>query len=64
MHSSWINLFEEDLSIAQATGLEFILMGDFNIDFNSCTNNKWLNFLQLFDLSQLVSEPTHRLQQQ
>ena len=33
-------------------------MGDFNIDSNSCTNNKWLNLLQLFDLSQLVSEPT------
>ena len=58
VHSSWIDLFEEELSIAQATGLEFILMGDFNIDFNLCTNNKWLNLLQLFDLSQLVSEPT------
>ena len=57
-HSNWIDLFEKELSIAQATGLEFILMGDFNIDSNSCTNNKWLNLLQLFDLSQLVSEPT------
>ena len=27
----WIDLFEEELCIAQATGLEFILMGDFNI---------------------------------
>lgn len=56
--SSWIDLLEEELSIAQATGLELILMGDFNIDFISCSNNKWLNLLQLFDLSQLVSEPT------
>lgn len=56
--SNWIDLLEEELSIAQATGLELILMGDFNIDFISCSNNKWLNLLQLFDLSQLVSEPT------
>ena len=30
--SDWIDAFEEELSIAQTTGLEFILMGDFNID--------------------------------
>ena len=33
-------------------------MGDFNIDLIPCTNNKWSNLLQLFDLSQLVREPT------
>ena len=57
-HSEWIDLFEEELSIAQVTGLELILMGDFNIDLIPCTNNKWSNLLQLFDLSQLVREPT------
>ena len=57
--SEWINLFEEELSIAQSTGLEIILMGDFNIDCTSCINKKWQNLVQLFDLSQLVSEPTH-----
>ena len=57
-YSSWIDLFEEELSIAQATGLEFILMGDFNIDLNTSTNNKWIHLIQLFDLSQLVTEPT------
>ena len=56
--SEWINLFEEKLSIAQSTGLEIILMGDFNIDCTSCINKKWENLVQLFDLSQLVSEPT------
>ena len=30
--SDWINLFEEELSIGQATGLKYILIGDFNID--------------------------------
>ena len=34
-------------------------MGDFNIDCTSCINKKkWQNLVQLFDLSQLVSEPT------
>ncbi|MEW8544984.1 MAG: reverse transcriptase family protein [Candidatus Thiodiazotropha sp.] len=57
-HSDWIDLFEEEVSIAQTTGLEYILMGDFNIDIVSCTNTKWQNLIQLFDLSQLVTEPT------
>ena len=55
--SKWINLFAEQLSIAQSTGLEIILMGDFNIDGTSCIK-KWQNLVQLFNLSQLVSEPT------
>ena len=56
----WIDLFDEELSITQSTGLELILMGDFNIDLNLCTNNKWIHLitLQLFDLSQIVTEPT------
>ena len=56
--SEWIELFETELSIAQTTGLEIILMGDFNIDYKSCPNKKWLNMIQLFDLSHLVTEPT------
>ena len=38
--SEWIYLFEEELSIAQPTGLEIILMGDINIDCNSSINKK------------------------
>ena len=57
-YSDWTNLFEEELSIAQTTGLEFILMGDFNIDITLSTNSKWMNLIQLFDLSQLISTPT------
>ena len=34
-------------------------MGDFNIDILSCTNSKWNNLAQLFDLSQTVIRPTH-----
>ena len=58
--SDWIDLFEEELSIAQTTGLEIILiiMGDFNIDLGTDINRKWLNLIELFDLSQLISQPT------
>ena len=47
--SDWIDLFEEELSIAQTTGLEVIVMGDFNIDLSINTNRKWLNLIELFD---------------
>ena len=63
VHSDWIDLFETELSIAQATGLELILMGDFNIDLNACSNSKFLNMLQIFDLTQFIQMPTHRLVQ-
>ena len=33
-------------------------MGDFNVDLKAHTNNKWLNLINLFDLTQLVTEPT------
>ena len=56
--SEWIDLFEEELSIAQTTGLEIIVMGDFNLDQYTNTNRKWLNLIELFDLSQLISQPT------
>ena len=53
--SSWIDLLEEELSAAQTTGLEIILMGDLNIDLHICSNNKWLH---LIDLTQLVTDFT------
>ena len=33
-------------------------MGDFNFDLSMNTNRKWLNLIELFDLSQLISQPT------
>ena len=56
--SEWIDLLEEELSVAQTTGLEMIIMGDLNIDFQACSNNKWPNLMQLFDLTKLVTKPT------
>ena len=38
--AEWIDMFEEELSVAQTIGLEVILMDDFNIDLLHCTNNK------------------------
>ena len=43
--SEWIDQFEKEVSVAQTTGLEFSLMGDFNIDMSSCSNNKWLSLI-------------------
>ena len=58
MSPVWIDLFEEDLSIAQTTGHEIILIGDFNIDYSQCSNTKWRNLVQLFDITQMVNSPT------
>ena len=57
-NSEWIDLFEEELSIAQTTGLELIIMGDINIDLKLSPNKKWQNLIELFDLSQLIKDPT------
>ena len=56
--SAWIDLLEAELSAAQTSGLELVLMGDINIDFRSCSNNKWLQMIQLFDLTQMVTDFT------
>ena len=56
--SDWIDKLEAELSVAQSSGLELILMGDINIDYRSCSNTKWLQLIQLFDLTQLVTDFT------
>ena len=56
--SGWIDAFEEELSIAQTIGLEFLLIGDFHINITHSMNNKWMNLIQLFDLTQLVTSHT------
>ena len=44
--------------MAQTTGLEVIVMGDFKIDLSINTNRNKLNLIELFYLSQLISKPT------
>ena len=56
--SSWIDLFEEELSASQTSGLEITLKGDINIDRYIFSNNKWLYLIQLFDLTQSVTDYT------
>ena len=56
--SDWIDKLEAELSVAQSSGLELILMGDINIDYRSCSNTKWLQLIQLFDPTQLVTNFT------
>ena len=57
-NSKWVDQFEKELSIAQATGLEAKLMDDFNIDVTVHSNIKWQHLIDLFDLSQMIREPT------
>ena len=38
-----IDLFEQELSLTQTIGLEYLAMGDINIDYKLCLNNKWTN---------------------
>ena len=52
-YSEWTDLFEAERSVAQASGLE--LIDDFNTELKFSTNNKCLNLIQLFDLTQLIS---------
>ena len=52
--SGWIDLFEKAVSTAQTTGHEFLLMGGFNIDMATCSNNKWFSLKWL--KSQLGSQ--------
>ena len=54
----WIDLFEAELSVAQTTGFEIILIGDFNINYLNCSNKKWLHLVELFDLKQMITTPT------
>ena len=53
----WMDkLFRGRTVRAQSTGLEMIVMDDVKFDYQTCTNNKWHNLVQLFDLTQLVTE--------
>ena len=57
--SDWTVLFEMEVSIAQTTGLEIFIMGDFNIEYSNCKNKKWLHLTQLLlDFSLTVKEAT------
>ena len=56
--SDWIDKLEVELSVEQSSGLELILMGDIYIDYRSCSNTKWLQLIQLFDPTQLVTNFT------
>ena len=56
--ADWIDLFKEELCLAQTTWLEYLVMRDINIDCKHCSNSNWANLIQLFDLFQLITEPT------
>ena len=57
----WIELFEAELSVAQTTGFEIILIGDFNINYLNCSSKKWLHLVELFDIKQMITTPRELL---
>ena len=57
--TAWIDLFEHQIQKSSAENLEYIILGDFNINFNPiCTNTKWINTMNIYDLEQLINVPT------
>ena len=63
-HQSWIDLYEEQIDIADCTNREFFLLGDYNINYicadtrENYNNNKWQNMVTQFGLNQLIRHPT------
>ncbi|CAC5401200.1 unnamed protein product [Mytilus coruscus] len=51
---SWIDLFEAEFDTALSENKDIILMGDFNIDLIKIDNKKWMNFINHFNLQQLI----------
>lgn len=56
----WIESFETQLTNAYLEGHQLSIMGDFNIDLSSNNSNskEWLDFTSIFQLTQLIKEPT------
>ena len=58
--ASTLDKIEQSIDLAIDTNTnDIVITGDFNIDFSSNRNNRFCNFLQTYDLSQLIEEYTH-----
>jgi len=51
-------LIGESINQANDTGLNFFILGDLNIDWHSAPSQHLLNIIHLYQLHQLVKEPT------
>ena len=56
--SEWYEHFTNNLDIVLEKDVDIVLLGDFNIDFLKPAPPMWESTISLFDLRQLVDEPT------
>ena len=58
---NWIDVYENQLIQAENSNMEFILLGDFNINFSlsgTYNNSNWSELIQDFGLHQHIKIPT------
>lgn len=53
----WIDLYEEKMSIAHTTGLEYTLIGVLIFILTINTNNNSMKLIQFFNLLQIIASP-------
>ena len=58
--NDWLNDTEEKLNHAFSEDKNLVLMGDFNIDIlkDSTLKQKWTDVFEMFDLEQIIQQPT------
>ena len=57
----WIEKYEQQLTSAESTNLDYILLGDYNIQYTTIStynNIKWAKVVHDFGLDQLIKSPT------
>ena len=56
--NNFSEVFEEQLTNVVKTNKEIIILGDFNIDYNKTDNRDFKSLLNIFRLTQVITEPT------
>ena len=57
----WIEKYEQQFTSAESTNLDYILLGDYNIQYTTTStynNIKWAKVVHDFGLNQLIKSPT------
>ena len=58
--NAYLNLIEERIDRAYNTNIvDMFALGDFNFDMSQNSSNKMTELIQVYDLKQLIQEPTH-----
>ena len=59
----WIDHFHDMMSIPRNCSQDIVIIGDFNINLLHETNKKWKQEVNLYNLKQMVQEPTRETDQ-